>query len=205
MTCLPSQPNHRTPGAIRPATAGVEDHRQATLVSLHFRAARGCGAASPAAAPAGHRLALAGAAVIARSVARPGALWDLWLLPAEAKGACAPRGPGFRSCVRRARLAAEARLASDCVPGARAILVLEERPEPQQAGARETEPPRRWVAELAIDPRDGSASMATVDPRAVLSVRRMPLRAGEGVAPAAPDVTIDLEALGLIAPRAAAW
>lgn len=198
MTCLPSQPNHRTPGAIRPATAGLEDHRQATLVSLHFRAARGqgdaCGQAS------GRRLALAGAAAIARCVARPGALWDVWLLPAEPKGACARRGPGFRACVRRARLAAEARLASDCVPGARAILVLEERPEPQGAGT-----PRRWVAELAIDPRDGSAPMAAVDPRAVLSVRRMPARSSAGEASAAPDVTIDLEALGLIAPRAAAW
>jgi hypothetical protein len=174
---------------------GAADHRQATLLALHFRIG--------ATAAPGHRRTLLAAALIARVCDRPAAQWDAWFLAIPgAKPSCgtsADHGAPSRTCIRRARLAAAAGLATDSMPASRVLVVLEERLAPTSAAN-----PRRYAAELAIDPADASPALAPVDPRAILSVRPMSARSASEPA-AAPDVTIDLEGLGIIAPRPESW
>ncbi len=195
MTCPSSSESRRTLGPSRPVIVCAEDHRQATLLALHFRA-------GPT-AHAGHRRALLAAAVIARIASRPVAQWDAWFLPAPCSGregaSIRNTSAPSRTCIRRARLAAAAGLITDSIPGTRMLVVLEERLAPT-SDAR----PRRFAAELALDPTAAGPGLAPVDPRAILSIRPMPSRAASEAA-SPPDVTIDLEALGMIAPRPESW
>jgi hypothetical protein len=165
-------------------------HQQAALLALHFRSASWTPCA---AAPT-----LLAAAILVDAVDSPQAGWDVWYFRGASAHHMAAPGLGGRGSLRRARLRAGASLVADD-GDASWIAVLEER-VPLTSKTRA----RRLVARLRIDPYAVEANTAAVDPRAVVAVDVMPARETSAANPQ-PDVSVDLEALGLIAPRSGSW
>ncbi|MGD9688265.1 MAG: hypothetical protein AB7K52_05170 [Phycisphaerales bacterium] len=184
--------NTLTPVRIRETAracrGGAATHREATLLALHFRSASWT--------PCVSRPTLLAASAIARAFEVPGAEWDVWFLP---KGVDAGVSRDGRPNLRRARLRATALASVRADEPTAWIMVAEERVAPGSARVA-----RRLVIELDADPYACDALPAPVDPRAAQSAVVMESRPAHQANPS-PDVTIDLVALGLIAPRAESW
>ncbi len=205
MTCLKATV---TPVELRlpPRRPDLTSHQQATLLALHFESATWT--------PCVSGPALVAASAIIRSAEFPAELWDVWFLPAPGRDRVARSS---RCAVKRARLRAAAVLATDAA-GPELLMVVEERVAP--GGDLNGGAGRRFAARLAMDPFAARAEApAAVDPAAMMSIRPMTLRLkgaqwaqwGKGAmgtmdsANPQPDVTVDLAAMGLIAPRAESW
>lgn len=188
MTCL----KHTIkPSTLRnpPRVGGGATHQHATLLSLHFRSA--------AWTPCVPGPALLAASAIVRTVEKPAAQWDVWYFPRGSSLGAATCCTG-RTSIRRARLRAAASVVTDD-DGVPWIAVMEERLPPGSAPRG-----RRMVALLRTNPYGSDLSLAPIDERAVEATCTMSVREASSPNPL-PDLTVDLEALGLVAPRPASW
>lgn len=178
---------------------GVASHQEATLLALHFRSASWT--------PCVSGPTLLAAAAVVRSVRNPGAQWDAWFFrrnaacpsPCPDCGEASSQSIGRIGATRRSRLHAAALAWSVGIPGTPWVMVLEERTSPGSATRG-----RRLVVELSTEPFAADSVLAPIDPRVVAAVGILPPRELRQSNPS-PDVSVDLEALGLIAPRAESW
>jgi hypothetical protein len=187
MTCL-THTNKPAALQIHPSIRGGATHQHAALLALHFRSASWT--------PCISGPTLLAARIIVDSVDFPQAQWDIWFFRSGSVSGAA-RLDGNRTSIRRARLRAAASVVVD--DESSWMAVLEERVVPA-CGKRG----RRLVAPLSINPYTIDAHVAPVDPRAAEAVYAMSARDAASANPQ-PDLTVDLEALGLVAPRPQSW